>query len=658
MLKKIACIILVIFMAFGLVACQTDATPTDTATTKTSDSSEVSATTEQVSSVLTDAGTPRNQTLIIDMIAGQWEGEMLFNPYLAGCVDTGSGFRGLIFEYLWDIDTTKGTQYCLLADSFPEPTDETYTKFEVKLKQGVKWNDGVDFTADDVVFTSEMLLNNPDLTSASSFSELVKSITKVDDYTILIETTKKETRLEQKVGIIQGDNYFKIVPKHIWESVDPLSFDNADVISTGPYKLIEYDDNGNYFLFEKREDADCSAAAKVWGAPVPEYVLYENWGEEETTVMAAIDNKLDCLAAVTMEGSEALFSGNAEASCWYDDFPYGFITGETLGIVYNCMAAPLDNTNVRWALTLATNGLDLSMAAYNGGARMTPIAASSTETKTEVYTKPMLSYLESFSLSDGYKPFNSDYANECAAAMTAQGIEGLSTDEDELKALFGQGWWNNDTAEADSLLLAEGFTRDNNGKWLKPDGTTWQITFTCSENGREVNMAYAIVNAWVDFGIDAVVNSVNTTNFNTSMIQGTSDCWLGQLNTSELNDMGALIAGWHSSFVMPIGENIVGNKSSGCCTRFVSADLDAIIDEINGLLPDDSSATELTTDFFKLIVKEVPFVAVCGKTHVCPVVEHWWTNFADAENPYVYDDWWQCMINRIVANVQPTGNIE
>ena len=659
-MKKLVCIVLAVFMVLGLAACQTGETPTETASTGTSVSSEVptSATAESVSTLLTDAGTPRNQTLVIDSVIGQWKGEMIFNPYLSGCVNRGMGFRGLVYEYLWDIDTTTGEQYCLLADSFAEPTDDTYTKFEVKLKQGIKWSDGVDFTADDVVFTSEMLLGTPDLSNAGSFSALVKSISKVDDYTVLIETNKKETRLEQKIGSVQSESYFVIVPKHIWENEDPLTFVNPELIMTGPYKLKEYETNGNYFLFEKREDADCSAAGKVWGIPVPKYVLIENWGEEETTVMAAIDNKLDCLVAVTMEGTEALFAGNPEATSWYEDFPYGFITGEVLGIIYNCAAVPFDKTNVRWALTLVTNGLDLSMAAYNGGATMTPIAASSTATKVETYVKPMLPYLQSFALSDGYKPFNADYSSECATSMDAQGITGLPTDEESLKAMFGQGWWKNDTVEAEKLLLAEGFTRDGSGKWLKPDGTPWQITFTCSENGREVNMAYAIVNAWVDFGIDAVVNSVDGNTFNTSRLQGTSDCWLGQINSSELIDMGSPIATWHSSFVKPVGENTVGSTTSGATTRFVSADLDAIIDELNGLLPTDPRATELTIEYFKTMIVEAPFVAICGKTHVCPVTTHYWTGFANADNPYVYCDWWYTMVNRTVANVQPTGNLE
>ena len=84
----------------------------------------------------------------------------------------------------------------------------------MKLRPGVYWSDGVEFTSADVVFTSDMLLNTPEMTYSSSFASNIKSITAVDDYTIQIETVQQQTRLESILGSATGVSYnFYVVPQ-------------------------------------------------------------------------------------------------------------------------------------------------------------------------------------------------------------------------------------------------------------------------------------------------------------------------------------------------------------------------------------------------------------------------------------------------------------
>ena len=107
-----------------------------------------------------------------------------------------------------------------------------------------------------------------------------------------------------------------------------------------------------------------------------------------------------------------------------------------------------------------------------------------------------------------YKPYDDSVAESVVTALKEQGIEGLPTDEDQIKTTYGLGWWNYDTDEAESLLLAEGFSRDSNGMWLLPDGTPWKLTYMAPSAYQEVEkFAYAVVEYWKDFGIDAVVQS-------------------------------------------------------------------------------------------------------------------------------------------------------
>ena len=54
-------------------------------------------------------------------------------------------------------------------------------RLTVKLRDGVTWSDGEPFTADDVVFTYDMLRENPTMAWATEASAAVTSVEKVDD---------------------------------------------------------------------------------------------------------------------------------------------------------------------------------------------------------------------------------------------------------------------------------------------------------------------------------------------------------------------------------------------------------------------------------------------------------------------------------------------
>ena len=657
-MKKLFCIVITIAMVFGLVACSGETSETTTDGSSTSSTSAVATDTSTGEVVMTDAGTPRTETLVVTMASGRWTGEMKFNPYISSSVWQGNGFRALIWEHLWQVDESTGEMICTLAKDFAKPVDDTYTKFEVKLRQGVKWSDGVDFTADDVVYTSELLLNTPEMTSSGAFSAAIKSITKIDDYTVLIETISPETRIEQILGVIAGDNlWFRILPKHIFENVDVLTYEYDECVGTGPYKLVKYDDNGNYFLFEKRQDVECSAQTMVYGEPVPKYVLFECFGEADTTIMATVNNQLDCYNNCSMESLEYILEQNSEAREWFDSFPYGNIGTAPLGILYNCAVEPFDKVDVRWALVLSLDVKDLIMS-YNGGASIAdPLAAPANKAMAEKYIDPLTEWLESFTLSDGYQPFDNSYAENIAATLTQQGIEGLPSDKEALVDMFGVGWWKYDTTKAEKILLAEGFTRDSNGMWLKSDGEPWKITITINQSVQEYErLAYAITAAWNDFGIDAVVNSLDYTNFQADLSQGSSDCYIMWLNQSGVIDLTGQIKTWKSDGIAPVGENTPIGFLSGASARWASDEIDAIINELNGITADNPRSDELIEEYLKVMVENMPYAVVVTQSSVHPVTTHYWTGFPNSENPYNGTCWWFASFTKVLANITATGN--
>ena len=66
-----------------------------------------------------------------------------------------------------------------------------FTSVTVKLRDGVTWSDGKPFTADDVVYTLEMLIANgkgkKDLVQSASVADAVKGVTMIDPLTVKID---------------------------------------------------------------------------------------------------------------------------------------------------------------------------------------------------------------------------------------------------------------------------------------------------------------------------------------------------------------------------------------------------------------------------------------------------------------------------------------
>ena len=148
----------------------------------------------------------------------------------------------LVYDTLTSVepDLSPGDQ---LAESWT--TDASGLVWTFNLVENAKWHDGQDVTADDVVFTYNTILENPDTCALwiDYLSNIVHPVVAIDDYTVQITTdVKKATMLTIMVPIL---------PEHLWSEVDVDKLDKIDPwdqtafpdgpIGSGPLILDEYD---------------------------------------------------------------------------------------------------------------------------------------------------------------------------------------------------------------------------------------------------------------------------------------------------------------------------------------------------------------------------------------------------------------------------------
>ena len=122
------------------------------------------------------------------------------------------------------------------------------TTWEFKLREGVKFHDGSDFNADDVIFTANRAPNVPN--SPSGFGTYLKGKTfkKVDDYTVQVTTEKPYPLMPVDLSQIW------IISNEVGEDVTTADFNSGEAaIGTGQYKFVEWKP-GDRILIERNED--------------------------------------------------------------------------------------------------------------------------------------------------------------------------------------------------------------------------------------------------------------------------------------------------------------------------------------------------------------------------------------------------------------------
>jgi peptide/nickel transport system substrate-binding protein len=165
-----------------------------------------------------------------------------------------------------------------LAVSWKPINDSTW---EFHLRKGVKFTDGSDFTADDVVFSIERAPNVPN--SPSSFAIATKSIKKmdvIDPYTIRFHTDGPYPLMPNDLAIIN------IMSRKAAQGKTTEQLNAGDgLVGTGPYKFVEWV-RGDHLTMVRNEN--------YWGEkPDFEKVIYRPMTNGSSRVAALLAGDVD-----------------------------------------------------------------------------------------------------------------------------------------------------------------------------------------------------------------------------------------------------------------------------------------------------------------------------------------------------------------------------
>lgn len=252
-------------------------------------------------------------------------------------------------------------------DELGNVLDETIDEFEKRREQAVPaddwmryrfevdtrytWNDGEEFTAEDIVFTFQYALKHAgQLGSIATFLTNHFNCYSVDGDFVLELASNKLSDIKTICNSIM------IVPQHIWDFIpDVDAFSNlTNPVGTGPYKLVQ-----NGFIsdasvaLEFRDDYNEELTEELFAYEPIEHIFLTKLANEEIMLNALNKGDIDTtLNSFTVTKVNSLKGNSTYSNLNIATSPSSFVTTLAMNVGENGIFKDLD-VEIREAISLA-----------------------------------------------------------------------------------------------------------------------------------------------------------------------------------------------------------------------------------------------------------------------------------------------------------------
>jgi peptide/nickel transport system substrate-binding protein len=555
----------------------------------------------------------REDTVIFDIDDSAVPNPTNFNWMVPG-TNRNQGAHQAMWEPLFILNYETGEIQPWLATSFD--ANETLDVWTLNLRDGVKWSDGVAFTADDVVFTIQLLLDDETATlaEAANMQQWVDSVEKVDDLTVQFNLKEPNPRFQLDYFSVRIWGNGNILPKHVWEGQDPFTFTNYDPdkgwpLGTGPYKLTSA--SPTQFVWD-RDDNWWGAAAGFHDLPEPLRLIWVITGSEETKAQLMSNHQLDSAMNITLGAFEAIQARNPNVIAWHADLPYAWADPCPRQLSFNTTAAPWDNANMRLAVNKIIDRNQIIEIAYEG--------------TSEPSSTMFVQY-------GGMDPFIN------AIVDAGMGLDPAGHPD-----------------EGKAMIEAEGWALNGDGIYEK-DGTPLTADIIVNNSTAEYTRTVdVIVEQLRAAGIDATSQPLTGATMDTNLNNGEFSVAYNWDACGSVNEPWNSMNRFTARFVVPVGQRSPGSNNYVRWNTEGTAAYSDIVEQIGSLPLGDPSIPGMVVDAYTYLYNEMPFIPLVQASKLVPFDTTYWTGWPTAENNYNHPATWWNSTHQIILNLHKAGS--
>ena len=546
---------------------------------------------------------PRNKTFIA--VRGGQQGKFVewdqWNPFVP--VANHQFAVGVMYEPLAYYSAFADKEYMWLAESYEYSDD--HKELTIKVRPGIKWSDGVDFTADDVTFTLNACKEyGAKIRWGTNVANVMDKAETIDALTTKVTLTVPAPRFFWLLTY-HFDIGVYMLPKHIFEGQDVSTFSHFDLakglpVTTGPWRVVHASPQQKIL---DRADDWWGVAAGI--APLPaieRFILLPDQGEQQL-VQSIIKNEVDFTTGIQPSSWPTVLNGNPKAMSWTGkDSPYGYVDWWPHSLYVNNEVAPWSDKNVRWALSYYIDRDAIVEVAWSGASKATPL--------------PMPDYPPLQPYFDATKPL----------------LETYNTLEFNVE-------------KGDALLTAKGWKKDANGMWQDEAGQPVKLDIISFFDFTSVGPV--VVEFLKRAGIDATYSE--PPDFGDRLGAGNYTGMLFGHGGSCREPQETLALYQSSSEAIPGGHAV--NFS-----RWNSPEFDALADEAYTTAPTDTAKLiDIWVRAMNIWLPDLPDIMLTQGFHRLPWTTEYWTNMPDQNNPYTNSAQWHLTFPLVLHNVKPSA---